>query len=719
MADKEATVYVVDVARSMGKKHNGRNETDLEWSLRWVYDKITTIVFTGRKTLQIGVLGLGTDEADHAMGDDESYRHISVLQPISQILLPELRKLPQVLKPSHTDDRDIVSAIILAVDMINRHCKHLKYKKKVVVITNGVGSQIDEDDTETVAQQFKDNSIELTVLGVDFDDPEYGFKEEDKPKEKERNESLLKQLAGLSGGQFGTMQEAIDGLSRPALKAIRPTPTYRGQLRLGDPTQYDTALSIDVERYMKVSLRRPPTASAFVTRPNRRTEQEESDGLTSVHNLYKYKVKGDEHEGGEKVLERDELAKGYEYGRTAVSISESEQNITKYETEAAYDILGFIPAENVERYMLMDNANVVVAQKGNDKAAMALSSLIHSLFELGSVAIGRLVKKDMTEPILTVLSPLAESDFEGLVENVLPFAEDLRSYRFPPLDKVLTVSGKALKEHRNLPSHKLLDSMSDFVDNMMLADETDDDEMMAIDDTFSPQLHTVENAIKDRAVNGSEPDFKKKASKLKEPYEWMQKPPPELEERAKPALAKLKDTAELKPVPKIKKARAREPEKPLSGLDIGALLKKARPVEAGKTQLDPSNAIVEFKQFMNKITLDDMAEVEDAVKQMQVIMEDLARKSLGDKNYARIIELLTTVRTEMMEFETPTLYDDILRQLKEKILAGQLGGNRRELWAAIRKEKTIGLITDQEMEGISHATNDEAEEFMKFPKEDK
>ena len=121
-----------------------------------------------------------------------------------------------------------------------------------------------------------------------------------------------------------------------------------------------------------------------------------------------------------------------------------------------------------------------------------MTEFIHSLFELGSVAIGRLVKKDMAEPIMTVLSPSVEADFECLIENVLPFAEDIRSYRFPPIDKVLTVSGKALTEHRNLPSQKLLDSMSDFVDNMMLVDDAADEEMLAIDDTFSPVLHRSE-----------------------------------------------------------------------------------------------------------------------------------------------------------------------------------------------------------------------------------
>ena len=44
MADKEATVYIVDVGASMGKKNNGRQETDLDWAMTYVWDKITSTV---------------------------------------------------------------------------------------------------------------------------------------------------------------------------------------------------------------------------------------------------------------------------------------------------------------------------------------------------------------------------------------------------------------------------------------------------------------------------------------------------------------------------------------------------------------------------------------------------------------------------------------------------------------------------------------------------
>jgi hypothetical protein len=41
---KEATVYIVDVGRSMGETDSGRNESDLEWSMGYVWDKITATV---------------------------------------------------------------------------------------------------------------------------------------------------------------------------------------------------------------------------------------------------------------------------------------------------------------------------------------------------------------------------------------------------------------------------------------------------------------------------------------------------------------------------------------------------------------------------------------------------------------------------------------------------------------------------------------------------
>jgi ATP-dependent DNA helicase 2 subunit 2 len=44
MAEKEATVYIVDVGKSMGERRHGRSVTDLEWAMQYVWDRITTTV---------------------------------------------------------------------------------------------------------------------------------------------------------------------------------------------------------------------------------------------------------------------------------------------------------------------------------------------------------------------------------------------------------------------------------------------------------------------------------------------------------------------------------------------------------------------------------------------------------------------------------------------------------------------------------------------------
>ena len=366
MADKEATVYIVDVSRSMGNTHSGREQSDLDWSLRYIWDKITTTVAANRKTFNIGVIGLGTDETHNELEDDEAYRHISILQPLSQILMPDLRRLLAVIRPSNTDNRDAVSALILAIDMIIKHCKKNKWTRKIVLVTNGFGHiDTDPENAKEIVKKINSDGIDVVVLGVDFDDAEYGFKEERKPPLKAQNEGFLRELVEQCGGTFGTMAEAIGELDLPQVKVTRPVHTYRGQLRLGDPEQYDTALCIDVERYPRTMIRRPETASSFTLRSESggysrassvtlahqddqpQGSEPNENPLTHVRNTYIYQINDAGTEGGKRQVPKEELAKGYEYGRTVVHVSESDENITKLETEAAMEIIGFVSSSEV------------------------------------------------------------------------------------------------------------------------------------------------------------------------------------------------------------------------------------------------------------------------------------------------------------------------------------------------------------------------------------
>jgi ATP-dependent DNA helicase 2 subunit 2 len=276
-----------------------------------------------------------------------------------RIIMSTMRRLRTQIQPSNTDKGDAVSAIVLAVQMIEKVCRKLKYIRRIVLVTNGTGA-MDPDDISAIAKKLREDDIQLIILGADFDDEEYGFQENGKDATKAENERILKELADQSGGVFGTLAQAVEELAIPRIKPVNPVASFKGHLTLGDPTTYDSAMAIDVERFPVTMIARPPAASNFVVRSDMAPEQAVAgpstapqydapvqDDLAAIHNARTYRVKDEEAPGGKKDISPEELAKGYEYGRTAVHIAQSDENVTKLETNAMLSIVGFIPAANV------------------------------------------------------------------------------------------------------------------------------------------------------------------------------------------------------------------------------------------------------------------------------------------------------------------------------------------------------------------------------------
>lgn len=168
-------------------------------------------------------------------------------------------------------------------------------------------------------------------------------------------------------GVFGTLAEAIDEIQKPNVKVTRPYKTYDGPLTLGDPKTFDGALSVNIERYFLTKVAHPPSATTVIVR-DESTEGgtqstrtiDEMDGVemsnvdfTAVKNERVYTVDDPERLGGKRKVDFADLEKGYEYGRTAVHISEQDHNITQLQTEKDFSILGFITRSNVR----MDTPN--------------------------------------------------------------------------------------------------------------------------------------------------------------------------------------------------------------------------------------------------------------------------------------------------------------------------------------------------------------------------
>ncbi|KAI9645932.1 ATP-dependent DNA helicase yku80 [Ciborinia camelliae] len=708
MSEKQATVYVVDLGKSLGDCHNGRVETDLEYGMRYVWDKITLTMSTDRKTDGVGIVGFRTDDTKNDLhaGGEEGYENISALKPLGQFQMQDLEEMREVIKPSSTNAGDAISAVVVAMEMIKEFTtlksgKPGKYARKIVLITDGNGFMHGEE-LDDIAKEINNNDIRLVVLGVDFDDAEFGFKEEDKDLVKAENEKLLRSFTeSCTDGMFATAEEAIEAIATPVVKVTREYKTYEGPLTLGDPKKYpETAVSIDVARYFRTHQAKPPSARSYVDRMidgSIDVEMPDTGGFTSVRQSRTYKVNDPTAPGGKRDVERDALEKGFEYGSSIVPINQSDENVTKLQALKDFSIIGFVPID-YEIYLNMGETCITIPQKTNDKARMALSSLVHALHEMESCAVARLVKKDGSDPQIVLLSPFIEPDLEGLIDVPLPFAEDIRSYRFAPLDKVFSSSGSLIDKHKNLPSSDLKAAMGAFVDSMDLSTAGKDEEgkpaeYMAIEDTYSPVLHRISQAIRRRAVKPNEGVLPPANILTK----WSH-PPSELVDQSRTELETLIARADVKKVPPTAKfKRNREVIKPLSGLDVQALLSREK-----RQKISVDNAIPEFKQALS--STDSTDSIIKATREMGDSVRALLKRSTGNSTWAQAGEYLRTMRTELIDLIEPDIYNNFIEKFKKQL---QNEDFDKMFWFEVVRKNKLGLIHGGEAENTTK-TEEEA-----------
>ena len=146
--------------------------------------------------------------------------------------------------------------------------------------------------------------------------------------------------------------------------------------------------------------------------------------------------------------------------------------------------------------------------------------------------------------------------------------------------------------------------------------------------------------------------------------------------------------------------RNRNEVKPLSGLNVEALLGG----DQKKAKVSVQNAIPDFRRLLD--SAESIEALQDAAQQLGKIIEGRIRDSFGDIAYARVLEEIRTLREEMIEMEEPAVFNNFARHLKRKLLAEELGGNRKDFWWEFRKSK-LGLI-DRKAAATSDATEEDA-----------
>lgn len=165
---KQAIVFVVDLGSTTAECHNGRVETDLDFEMKYVWNKIGYTMSENKTTSGVGVVGFRTEETNNTLG--EGYEHISVLKELGPMELSQLVDLRSKIVSSDEESGDAISAICVAIAMIDKFTllksgKPGKYERKIALLTDGQGA-IDDDDIDRITKKINESEIELLVMCV-------------------------------------------------------------------------------------------------------------------------------------------------------------------------------------------------------------------------------------------------------------------------------------------------------------------------------------------------------------------------------------------------------------------------------------------------------------------------------------------------------------------------------------------------------------------------
>ncbi|TPX69665.1 hypothetical protein SpCBS45565_g02344 [Spizellomyces sp. 'palustris'] len=774
MASKEATVLIVDVNPSMRTKKEEGGKTNHQRAHEALFQILHSKIIPGRKTDQVALLLVGTEESDNILAEGEQYQHIKAYSfeedEAALFRQPDLELLKYVERGTEegTANGDVIDAIILGLHMLEQHCRKLKYEKKIYVFTDAE-NPVDTEGSDAVAEKVKELGVTFNLIGYDFDDPDHGIKHEHKSDVKAINEEFLRGFTERAEGNIFSGDEASELLERLRSKSVKPVTVFRGPLTLGDPESHPAeSLEIPVWVYNKTAEMKLPSAKKWSALAEAISEGERNGatyGAVEMQRTYKPAL-GDadlqkDQNGQDKSISKDDLVRAYRYGKSLVPFSSEDEEAMKLRTSKGMSILGFVKQSEIPRHHLMSNVLAVVPEPGNTRAAQAFYTLIAALDEKQNAALVRYVRVNDANPKLGVLVP-ARKGWGWWAQ--IPFAEDLRPYSFAPLDYLLaedtsssnsTLAVSTLspsndtqshtdspassnkKKHkldaRQVPADEAMRRMDAFIDAMDLTDAVEDEdghkrEAFRPKDVFNPGWQRLYQCIAYRAIHPDSAELPPVNPQIMACIE----PLPDVVEKAKLAAEKLKDAFKITRVEKQKGSGKRawaarsanriDAEEVLNRPDNGPAEKRIKveePMPENLTDLTTRNVekvstVDPIGDFNAMVGRRDIDLVTKAVEQMCDVIVKLVTESFGDQLYDKATNCLVVLRKVSAENDESDQFNNWLRGLKHLLSVGE-SVRHAPFWRRV-VDQQISLITKDEA-GDSNVTREEADAFLRAEEE--
>eukprot|EP01102_Stenamoeba_stenopodia_P012456 TRINITY_DN3947_c0_g2_i1.p1 TRINITY_DN3947_c0_g2~~TRINITY_DN3947_c0_g2_i1.p1 ORF type:complete len:754 (+),score=228.50 TRINITY_DN3947_c0_g2_i1:208-2469(+) len=720
---KEAIVIILDVGKTMCEGSSVR----LEGAVKAVTLLVQQKLLFGPKD-EIGVVLFGTKGTKNHLEAD-GYNNITTLR---DIVIPDLALLKKIEEIKGEGARaDFMDALILGMDLLQKKTDRKKYRKRIFLVTDAGCRTRNKEDVPAVLEQFNKMEAGLNVIGIDFSDEE----DEDasgrssdvvKTATKIENEKLIREFADKVKGVVIPVHRAIEMMSWLRARSVLQRTTYRGALEIS------SHLSIPVWSYIKTMPRTFPTLKKLSTLSETHEGEGEGEGEEGANE--------DAAGKGEVLMQRtyhpiadpdeeipeDERVKGYKYGRTLVPFSKIDAQVLQYKAQKCMQVIGFTKQSNVPRHHFMGNVECIVAEPGDESAAVALSALVHALFETESVCIIRYVKRANSIPHLGVLMPHIKADYECLFYCKLPFAEDIRQYPFASLDPSRARKAFVPSPEQLAATERLINSL----DLMTAAKDDDDESTEALKPkyTYNPSLQHFYQAIQKRALNP-----KAHLPKLDPIIEKYINPDEDLFRQASDALKSFQQAFPLTKTEAAEQQKRRFWKDNFDDVDVtldSYIPDPKKHKKDDKISIDKLfnaggtsevGSIKPVQDFKEMIARRDVDLVDKAIQQMEERIVQLINDSIGSQLYPKAIECLNALRAACIKEEESEEWNRFLRKLKSLYAAsdesdksgGGSGGKKKaksDFWFEIVK-RAITLI-DYDEGDDSDVSPDEAKAFL-------
>jgi ATP-dependent DNA helicase 2 subunit 2 len=395
-------------------------------------------------------------------------------------------------------------------------------------------------------------------------------------------------------------------------------------------------------------------------------------------------------------IPKDNVIKGFYYGRQLVPIPEDVKKEMKVVDEKQLRILGFSDMKKIPRHFLLTGSDIIVPTPKDDNIA-AFNALVDALIESKKVGIVRYIMRNNTPPKLAAVFPDRLKDDEGkeglrcLYLSQLPTAEDIRDYRFSKLEE-------STDEQRSL-----VEEMIEKMDLMRFKKETEAStgyEILDPEDTFNPVIQFFDRNLIARGIYGENNLLARDEGMMEDLHpervthkqtEDIAKMIKEMFGLTEKEISKVSAKSRLFWRQLINQQREAEQQRVSEVEQAAAQKMKLNPDKGEEDYVKDISMIHPVSDFneMRKNKKHDLVDI--ALKKMCMVIERLVQESIKGSHFEKAIECLAELRRGCLDDDEVDFFNQFLRKLKEKYRDAGVSG----IWRQIVRQG-ISLISVQE-----------------------